>query len=164
MNENKRKIFLAIICLISLLSTHQFFDVCIRFSFLFNNIQFNITKSVFIYMIFVFFISLTSYFSIFYNWKLLEKKRRNLENDLLDDNESSPKKEFELLNYFYLIFSLLIIYLGVFLIIKPLQEEYPIENLPNGIMPYFVVFLITGLGIILLIDGLKIKLGKTDNK
>lgn len=120
MNENKRKIVLAIICLISLLSTHQFFDVCIRFSFLFNNIQFNITKSVFIYMIFVFFISLTSYFSIVYNWKLIEKKRRNLDNDLLDDSESSLKKEIEWLYYFYLIFSLLIIYLGVFLIIKPL--------------------------------------------
>jgi hypothetical protein len=162
MNQRNRKIYLIIISTISLLSTYQFIDVYTKFRFLLIDILNNLTQNAVIYMLFALFISITSYVAIIYNWNLL-KKRQDLESNLLDEPESTKFKEIGWMYYMYLMFSLLLIGLGAFLIVT-LQENYPIEKLPTGLLPYFIVLIISGLGIILLTDGIKIKRAiKADN-
>lgn len=156
MNEQKRKIYIAIIFTISLLSTYQFIDVYTRFQFLFIDILNNLKQSVVIYMLFVLFISIAGYIATIYNWNL-SRKRQDSNSDLLDNSEPIKCKTIGSMYYTYLLFSVLIIGLGLFLLVKPLQENYPIGKLPSGILPYFIVLIIIGVGIILLNDGVKIK-------
>lgn len=157
MNERKRKIYLVIIGTISLLSTYQFINVFAKFRFLFVDILNNISQSVVIYMLFVLLISITSYIALIYNWELLKKSNQYSDTNVLDNNDIMKLKEIGWKHYVYLVFGLLIVGLGVFLILKPLQESYPIEKLPNGIIPYFITLIITGLGVILVNDGIKIR-------
>lgn len=156
MIKRNRKLYLVIISAISLLSTYQFIDIYTKFRFLFSEILNNLTQSVVIYMLFALFISITGYVALIYNWNLL-KKRQDSESNLLDKPESTKFKQTGWMYYTYLLFSLLLIGLGVFLIVRPLQENYPIEKLPTGLLPYFIVLIISGLGIILLNDAIKIK-------
>ncbi len=156
MNHTRRLTYLVIIGLLTLFSTHQFIDIITRFRFLLVNIMNNLTSSVVVYMYFVLLISLTGYVAFFYNLKLL-KNKANPNPDLLDDSALEQPKRFDWMHYGYLFFSSLVIGLSVFLIVKPLQESYPIANLPNGILPYLIVLLINGLGLYLLFDGIRLK-------
>lgn len=156
MNDTRRITYLVIIGLLTFFSTHQFIDIITRFRFLLVNIMNNLTSSVVVYMYFVLLISLTGYVAFFYNLKLL-KNRTNPNPDLLDDSAQEQPKRFDWMHYGYVIFSSLVIGLSVFLIIKPLQENYPVSDLPNGLLPYVVVLLINGLGLFLIIDAIKLK-------
>ena len=155
MNRRKRNIKLVIIGVLTLFSTHQAIDTLTRFRFLLMDVLNNLTQSVIIYLFFVGLISLTGYVAFFYNLKLLKGKSDSAPN-LLDDSLNLPKR-FDWMYYGYLIFSSLLIGLSVFLVMKPLQENYPVENLPNGILPYLIVLLINGLGLYLLFDGIRLK-------
>lgn len=157
MNKPKRKIHLIIITTISVLSTYQFVDVFGRFKFLLNDFLNNISESVVIYMIFVLFIAISSYMALVYNWKLLRNINSFSESKLIDQSEIKKRNQFGLLHFSYVACSGLVMGLGIFLLLKPLQENYPIENLPNGLLPYFVAIIIVTLGLVLLIDGIKIK-------
>lgn len=155
MNRRKRTYYLVIIGALSFFSSHQVIDILTRFRFLLMDILNNLTQSVIIYLFFVCLISLTGFIAFFYNLKLL-KSRSDFDPNLLDDSIDLPKR-FDWMYYGYVIFSSLVIGLSVFLIVKPLQESYPIANLPNGILPYLIVLLINGLGLYLIIDAIKLK-------
>jgi hypothetical protein len=87
----------------------------------------------------------------------LLKNRSNSNPDLLDDKALEQPKRLDWMHYGYLIFGSLVIGLSVFLIVKPLQENYPVSDLPNGLLPYLIVLLINGLGLFLLMDGIRLK-------
>jgi TRAP-type C4-dicarboxylate transport system permease small subunit len=106
--------------------------------------------------LFTFFISITGYLTIIYQWKLL-KGTPEKEVRLLDNPDSAAHHKRGWMYSIYLSFSVLIIGLGVFLVAKPLQENYPIEKLPDGLVPYFIVLILTGLGMVLFYDVIKIK-------
>jgi len=156
MNSSKRKIFLILIATIAILSTYQFIDVCSRFRFLLIDIVNNITSSVVVFMIFMLLIAVTSYLAIVFNWKLLRKSNPISETNLIDEPEIQKQYQFGILHYGYIAFSGALAGFGVFLIIKPLQENYPINDLPNGLLPYFVAMIIIGLGVVFIYDALKI--------
>lgn len=156
MNRRKRTIYLVIIGVLTLFSTHQVIDILTRFRFLLVDIMNNLTQSVVIYLFFVCLISITGCVAFFYNLKLLRNKS-NSDPNLLDDDTTNQSKRFDWMYYGYLIFGSLVIGLSVFLIVKPLQENYPLAELPNGLLPYIIALLINGLGLYLLIDGIRLK-------
>ena len=107
-------------------------------------------------MIFALLIAVTSYLAIVFNWKLLRKSNPISETNLIDEPEIQKQYQFGILHYGYFAFSGALAGFGVFLIIKPLQENYPIKDLPNGLLPYFVAILIIGLGVVFIYDAIKI--------
>ncbi len=151
-----RKTYLVLVSIITLLSTYQLIDLYLRFRFLVVDILNNLTQSLGIYFLFTFFISITGYLTIIYQWKLL-KGTPEKEVRLLDNPDSAAHHKRGWMYSIYLSFSVLIIGLGVFLVAKPLQENYPIEKLPDGLVPYFIVLILTGLGMVLFYDVIKIK-------
>lgn len=157
MNLHKRKKYLILIIVISLLSIYQFLDVYSKFKFMFLDILNNITNYVVIFMLFVLLISFTSFLSIIFNWKLLRKLHSISESNLID--ETVVKKPYKLgfLHFAYLAFGGLIAGLGMFLILGPLRENYSLKTSTNGLIPFFISMIIIGLGVLLIFDGIKIQ-------
>lgn len=143
--------------ILSILSTYQFYDVYSKFRFLLNDILNNITESVVGYTIFVFLLTITSYLAILFNWKLLRKIESTSKSNLLDDIDHTKPLNSGFLYNCYLVFSGLMIGLGIFLILKPIQENYPINEFPKGILAYFVALIIISLGALFANDGIKLK-------
>lgn len=146
-----------------MLSTYQFMDVYIKFRFLLIDVLNNITRSVVGYAIFLFFITLTSYIALIFNWKLINPSKAISEATLVD-SQDEIRIQFGFLYYGYLAFSVLLIGFGLFLIVKPIQENYPIEELPNGLFPYTIAIIIIGLGVVLTNDALKLKRAIKESK
>lgn len=160
MAEYNRWIYLIILSVISLLSIHQFFDILLRFNFLFNDILRNITKSVIIFMMFSFFIAVTGFVSVLFNWSLIRSNHKisNLDSNWIDDFEVNKSVLTDCKFKVYHIFSNLLIGLGIFMFLQPLQESYPIKNLPNGILAYLFILGILSIGIASFRDVSNIKI------
>ncbi len=145
-----------IIAVLSALSTYQFIDTYSRFRFLFIDIVNNLTNEVVIYMLIVFMLSITSYGAFIFNWKLLKVNLNLSETDLIDDFELKKSNGFRRLNDVYIVFSGLLIGLGIFIIFKSIQAVAEINDLATTIVfPLFIAAILIGLGFMFITDGIK---------
>lgn len=156
--KNKRKIYPILILSISLLCTHQFIDVYAKFQFLIINLLENLHKSVVIYMFLVLLISLTGYLSVIYNWRLLKRHRSFIQTDLIDSFEVKDLKPHGWMYIAYIMFSVLLIGLGIFLAFTSFKEA---SNLSSTIIVCGISIIIIGLGVLFLKDGIQIKKMRT---
>jgi hypothetical protein len=156
MKQPRRITYLVIIGVLSIFSTHQVIDILTRFRFLLVDIMNNLTQSVVIYLFFVCLISITGCVAFFYNLKLL-RNMSSSDPNLLDDDTTNQPVRFDWMYYGYLIFSFLLIGLSVFLIVKPIQENYPITEFPKGFLPYLIALTFGGVGFFFLKDGIRLK-------
>ncbi len=152
----KRIIYFIIVCVLFTLSAYSFIDSYLTFGFLLNDLQRNLGENVVIFMIFSFFLSLTGFVSVIYSARLMKGNQRHQNTTLMDDAELDVQK-LGWKYYVHLQFCGLIILLGLFLLIFPIQEEYPISKFPEGFVVYLLAAVNITLGILLFRDGIQIK-------
>jgi hypothetical protein len=159
----KRIIYFIIVCVLFTLSAYSFIDSYLTFGFLLNDLPRNLGENVVILMIFSFFLSFTGFVSVIYTARLMRNDQQHQNTTLIDDAELRVQT-LGWKYYVHLQFCGLIILLGLFLLIFPIQEEYPISKFPEGFGVYFLVAVIIGLGVLLLRDGIQLKREIEPNK
>jgi hypothetical protein len=102
-------------------------------------------------------ISLFGIFAAIFNWNLLRKKNEILETDLLDERDDNLKLKLGWKYNTYLIFSLLILFFGLYTITNLLINFIGSENQKIAQIPYLINLTLITFGILFLSDCFKIK-------